>query len=73
MRQNVLNLKKKQGFNKRTGCVEIKSTIFDIPAEVWREGNFDSFLFANGKTMAFSEFSQNRDNVDFQKEFNMLN
>lgn len=54
--------------------MEIKTTIFDIPTEVWKCSGFDCFYFnSNRKTMTFKEVAQNRENYEFMKKFNVLN
>ena len=51
-----------------------KISIFDVPAQFWQSG-IDSFHFKDfpHSAIKFSEFSKNRDNFEFIKEFNKLN
>ena len=52
----------------------VKTTVFDVPAEVWRSG-FDSFSMGAGSTsqiITFKDYNKKRENTDFVKEFNLM-
>jgi len=56
LKQNIMALKKKILVAKQGGDMEIKTTIFDIPVEVWRCSGFDSFFFE-------SKFHRTQNNI----------
>ena len=60
---------------KQGGDMEIKTTVFDIPVEVWRCSGFDSFFFQSKEqsSMTFKELAKNKENHEFMKRFNKLN
>lgn len=72
-----MNLKK-QLVIKQKGADEsstvLKTSVFDLPAQFWQSG-IDSFHFRDfpHAKITFSDFSNNRDNFEFIKEFNRLN
>ena len=52
----------------------LKTSVFDMPAQFWQSG-LDAFYFRDfpHASITFAEFSKNRDNFEFLKEFNRLN
>ena len=51
----------------------IKTTVFDVPAEVWRSG-FDSFSMGAGSTaqvITFKKYNTERSNTEFVRDFNL--
>ena len=51
-----------------------KTSVFEVPTQFWQNG-FDSFFFKDYPKLSikFSDFSKNRENFEYIKEFNRLN
>ena len=81
-KKQLQKLKKGATLNKQTKQIMVKNcSLFDIPHLLWAVSSFDHFYFMeeNSKQaqlrqkISFTEFSKNRGNFEFLKEFNRLN
>ncbi len=68
LKQAILELKKNTQIKNNT--LIVKTTIFDVPREVWRSG-FNAFQTEQGGTTTFQEYNSRRNNPDFVRDFNL--
>ena len=76
--EGIRHLKKdvlafKQNLQLKSDEMIIKTTVFDVPAEVWRSG-FDSFSMGAGSTaqvITFKKYNAERSNTEFVRDFNL--
>lgn len=68
LKQTILKLKANTQIKNDT--LIVKTTIFDVPKEVWRSG-FDAFQTEQGGTTSFKDYNKSRDNPDFVRDFNL--
>lgn len=68
LKQAILSLKANSQVKNDT--LIVKTTIFEVPREVWRSG-FNAFQMEQGHTVSFEEYQSNRGNTEFVGAFNL--
>ena len=48
----------------------VKTTVFDVPREVWRSG-FNAFQMSETSTITFADYARQRENPEFIRDFNL--
>jgi len=59
-------LKLKEQSSLQNNLLTIKTSLFDIPTELF-QGGFNGFVLADQSTVSFVDFGKQRDNFEFIK------
>ena len=68
LKQAILKLKTQAKADQN--ALVVKTSVFDIPREVWRSG-FNAFQMGENRVVTFSDYSKQKDNPDFVRDFNL--
>lgn len=64
----------KKNFLSKQEDPTIKCSIFDIPCDIFKSKNWNSFYMKSiNKTIPFQEFKDNCQNYEYLKEFHKMN
>lgn len=76
-KNQILKLKKGLNIDKKTKQPIVRNcSVFDIPSMIWSSTSFDHFYFLDTQSrqkISFVEFSKNKNNFEYLKDFQRLN
>lgn len=64
----------KSNIKTQNDSITVKTSIFDIPSQVWKSG-FDSFFLQSkdgDQTIKFASYASQKENIDFVRDFNLM-